>query len=45
MAKTKDSKNQSTTKDEENQRRNMPKPKTDDSNQRQPVKPTPDSEL
>ena len=27
MAKTKDSKNQSTTKDEENQRRNAPKKK------------------
>jgi hypothetical protein len=45
MAKTKDSKNNSTTKDEENQRRNMPKSNVDESSQKQPAKQTPDSEL
>jgi len=43
MAKSKDSKNQSTTRDEENQRRNMPKSQSD--KQKQPAKQTPDSEL
>ena len=43
MAKTKDSKNQSTTRDEENQRRKMPTSHSD--KQQQPTKQTPDSEL
>ena len=45
MAKTKDSKNQSTTKDEENQRRKAPKINTVESVGQQPAKQTPDSEL
>jgi hypothetical protein len=43
MAKTKDSKNQSTTKDEENQRRKVPTSQAD--KQPQPTKQTPNSEL
>jgi len=43
MAKTKDSKNQSTTKDEKNQRRKAPTFQVD--KQPQPTKQTPDSEL